>query len=115
MVVLIDDDDDFRTALAANLADDGYAVVHFARPIDVPPLASMERLSMLIIDYQLRGEDGLAFADRFHGTHPDVPVVILTAYWSEHLDAAVAMRDFITLRRKPVRYEELAKLLPVRA
>lgn len=113
MVVLLDDDDDFRLALAANLVDDGYRVRHFARPADVPPLASFEAVSMLIVDYEMEGETGLSFADRFHAQHPNVPVVMTTAYWSDFLDREIAARDFITPRRKPVDYEELARLLPV--
>ena len=35
MVLLLDDDDDFRLALAANLTDDGHSVRHFARPADI--------------------------------------------------------------------------------
>jgi two-component system nitrogen regulation response regulator GlnG len=113
MVLLLDDDEDFRTALAANLTDDGIWVAQFARPTDVPPLTSLQGLTMLILDYQMSGESGLAFADRFHAAHPDVPVVMVTAYWSNYLDAEVAARDFITLRRKPVDYDELVKLIPV--
>ena len=112
MVILLDDDDDFRTALAANLSDDGYTVSHYSRPRDLPPLTSLERVSMLILDYQMEGEDGLTFVDRFHRSHPKVPVVMVTAYSSHHLDAEVAARPFMSLRRKPVQYEELARLLP---
>lgn len=112
MVLLLDDDEDFRLALAATLADDGHVVRHFARPAEVPPLSSLEGLAILILDYQVGGEDGLLFADRFHSAHPDVPVVMVTAYCSDHLDAEVAARDFITLRRKPVDYDDLARLLP---
>ena len=115
MVLLLDSDDDFRSALAANLADDGHAVVHFARPRDVPPLATFEELTLLILDYQLDGEDGLSFADRFHASHPRVPVVMVTTYASDRLEAEVAARTFLTLRHKPVDYEELAELLPLSA
>lgn len=114
MLILLDDDDDFRSALADNLIDDGYLVRSFARPADLPALTSLQGLTMLILDYQMDGEDGLSFADRFHDTHPNVPVVMLTAYWSDFLDAEIAARDFITLVRKPVDYDELARLLPAR-
>lgn len=112
MVLLLDDDDDFRRALADNLTDDGIAVRHFARPSEVPPLDSFGCPKMLIIDYQLSGEDGLTFADRFHASHPAAPVVMVTAFWSDHLDAEIARRDFILLRRKPVDYDDLTRLLP---
>ncbi len=112
MVFLIDSDDDFREALAANFADDGHSVCQYARPADVPPLASFESLTVLILDYQMEGENGLSFADRFHRTHPDVPVVMLAVYCSDYLSTEVGARDFITLRRKPLDYEELASTLP---
>lgn len=114
MVLLLDDDEDFRRALADNLTDDGIVVHQFCRPSQVPPLDSLERLTMLILDYQLDGENGLEFADRFHDSHPGVPVVMVTAFWSDHLDAEVERRRYLTLRRKPVDYEELARLLPPR-
>lgn len=114
MILLIDDDEDFRSALAANLADDGYPVGEFARPGDVPALGSLEPPSALILDYQMGSEDGLSFADRFHAVYPGVPVVMVTAYWSRYLDAEVGSRRYIALRRKPVDYEDLIQLLPVR-
>lgn len=112
MVLLLDRDDDFRAALAEHLRDDGYAVRAFAHPAALPPLASLERLTMLILDHQLDGETGLAVADRFHATHPSVPVVMVTSYTSTHLAAEAARRDFLILRRKPIDYDELARLLP---
>jgi DNA-binding NtrC family response regulator len=112
MVLLLDRDDDFRGALAEHLRDDGYAVCAVAHPAELPPLASLERLTMLILDQQLDGESGLAFADRFHATHPTVPVVMVTSYTSSYLAAEAAQRDFLVLRRKPIDYDELARLLP---
>ncbi|MEO8601355.1 MAG: response regulator [bacterium] len=115
MVLLLDDDDDFRAALADNLRDDGHTVEQFGCAADVPLLTSLEPVSLLIVDQQLEGESGLEFADRFHATHPDVPVIMITAYDSRHLRAEVARRDFIMLRRKPIDYAEVARLLPPRS
>jgi DNA-binding NtrC family response regulator len=112
MVLLVDDDQDFRKALADNLADDGIVVHQFDRPSQVPPLDSLDELTMVILDYQMEGENGLEFADKFHASHPEVPVVLVTAYWSAYLDAEVERRGYLTLRRKPVDYEDLARLLP---
>jgi DNA-binding NtrC family response regulator len=112
MVLLLDPDEDFRSALAEHLSDDGYGVTQFGRPADLPHLGSFARLAMLILDHQLDGENGLSFADRFHAAHPAVPVVMVTSYLSEYLIAEVAQRDFITLRRKPIDYDDLARLLP---
>ncbi|MGH7786123.1 MAG: response regulator [Candidatus Binatia bacterium] len=114
MVLLIDRDDDFRQALVSSLTDDGHSVRAFGRPADVPPFASFEGVTMLVLDYAVDGDDGLALADRFHRVHPDVPVVMVAAYVSRHLEAEAGARDFMTLRRKPVDYEDLARLLPPR-
>jgi DNA-binding NtrC family response regulator len=112
MVLLLDDDADFRLALAAHLVDDGHGVHHARRPAELPPPHSFEGLTVLILDQQLEGESGLAFADRFHSTRPTVPVVMLTADESDRLRREVRRRPFITLRRKPIDYSELARLLP---
>lgn len=111
MVLLIDDDDIFRSGLAANLRDDGHRVEDFGSPADLPALTSFEEVSVLITDYQIAGEDGLALADRFHGAHPQAPVFMVTSYWTEHLEAEAARRDFLTLLRKPLDYDEIARLL----
>ena len=112
MVLLLDADADFRLALAANLLDDGHGVHHASHPAELPPLHSFEALSLLVLDQQFEGESGLAFADRFHAAQPEVPVVMLTAYESRWLQRETARRPFITLRRKPIDYEEIARLLP---
>lgn len=112
MVLLLDEDADFRLALAAHLTDDGHGVRHCSRPGELPPLHSLEALTLLILDQQLQGESGLQFADRFHAAHPAVPVVLLTAYESHRLRAEAERRPWVTLRRKPIDYDELARLLP---
>jgi DNA-binding NtrC family response regulator len=111
MVLLVDDDDAFRSGLAENLREDGHRVRDFATPAELPPLTSFVEVSVLITDYQMSGEDGLALADRFHEAHPRAPVFMITSYWTEHLEAEARARRYLTLLRKPLDYEELLGML----
>jgi DNA-binding NtrC family response regulator len=104
MVLIVDDDEAFRHGLAENLRDDGHRVVEYGSPEEMPALETLPQPRLLITDYQMRGEDGLRLARRFHRAHPEVPVIIVTAHWSEHLDAAVSNSPFLNVHRKPVEY-----------
>jgi DNA-binding NtrC family response regulator len=108
---LIDDDADFRTGLAAMLRDDGHEVQEFCRPNELPALARLPGFDAVITDYRMVGHDGLVFADCFHAVHPTVPVVLITAYWTHHLEAEASRRSFLHLWRKPIDYNELHELL----
>ena len=112
MVLLLDDDDTFRTALSELFEGDGHPVRAFRSLADLPPLAELPPFAAVITDYQLQDyEDGLSFATRFNATQPTVPVIIVTAYESDHLARSVAAAPYLSLLRKPVRYDDLHQLL----
>lgn len=110
-VLLLDEDEDFRNGLAEHLRDDGYLVRECAVPDDLPPLDALRDVQLVITDYQLSGDDGLRFSDRFHHTHPDVPIVMVTSFWTHHLEAASRRRHFLHLLLKPLEYTELFALI----
>lgn len=111
MIVLVDDHDEFRAALAEHLRDDGFAVREYGTPGELPPLDRIRDVSLVITDYQMPGEDGLSFADRFHASHPSVPVLLVTAHWQPDLQTKVLKRDFLYLFCKPVDYMLLARVV----
>jgi len=112
MVLLLDDDETFRTALSELLSDDGHAVKAYGSVAEMPPLSDLPAPSALITDYQLgRGEDGLEFARRFNAVHPDVPIILVTAYASDHVTQSAAAMPYLSLLRKPMPYEDLQRLL----
>lgn len=111
MILLLDDDEHFRTGLADCLQEDGHRVCAYASPSALPELRSLGDIHAAITDYSLKGENGLAFADRLNRERPDVPIIIATAYPEPLLDAAVKKRDFLSLLRKPFRYETLLQIL----
>lgn len=111
-VLLVDDDETFRTALSEMLRDDGHSVHAYGSIAELPPLAELSSPAALITDYQLgHGEDGLNFARRFNAVHTDVPVILVTAYASDHLTETVANVPYVSLLRKPLAYEDLHRLL----
>jgi DNA-binding NtrC family response regulator len=114
-VVLIDDEAAFRTALAENLRDDGHPVVEYSRPDQIVSLASLQGAGVAILEYRLPGQDGVSFADRFHGAHPQVPVVLLTTSLSGPLEDCVQARGFLSVLVKPVDYRLLHQTIHGRA
>jgi DNA-binding NtrC family response regulator len=106
---LIDADDDFRTALAANLRDDGHQVVEARRADDLPATPQLDGVGVVIVgDY-----DGpsLRFCDRVHRLHPDTSIILITQYRTDRLERDVASRTFLTVLCKPLAYDDLHALI----
>ncbi len=111
-VLLLDDDDAFRTALTELLRDDGHTVQAYASIAELPPLPELPPAVALITDYQVgAGEDGLSFARRFNAVHPDVPIILATAYGSDYLPRMAAVMPYLSLLQKPLSYDDLHRLL----
>jgi two-component system, LytTR family, response regulator AlgR len=70
---------------------------------------SRARPDAVLLDIQMPDGDGLTLAQRMETSHPEVPVVLVTAY-AEHAVAAfdAAVTDYLL---KPVRRERLGKAL----
>lgn len=110
-VLLIDDDEGFRSALAENLRNDGYNVLEYGAADQVPSLHTLGRVKVVLSDYEMPRVNGVAFADSFHAVHPRTPVVILTAHPQTVLAPYMATRDFLRVLQKPVDYSVLQRLL----
>jgi len=111
MLLLVDDDELFRGALAANLREDGFEVREYASG-EAVPIGQLQGVQLVLTDYMMDKEDGLTFAQRFHRAHPEVPVIVITAFATAHLESAVEASDYLTLLHKPLDYEELLARLP---
>jgi len=110
-VLVIDTEESFRAALAGNLRDDGHAVLEYGNPRQLPPMADLVDIPVIITDYETPGENGLALADRWHAAYPGIQVIMVTAHWSRQLETQVATRRFMRLLSKPVDYEEVHRLV----
>jgi len=80
-VWVVDDDRAVRFVLAEALRDAGYRVQAFdsARPA-LDALGSEAAPDLVFTDVRMPGVDGLAFLDALKARHPQLPVIVMSAY-----------------------------------
>lgn len=118
-ILVCDDNADILTAMRYALADTFDSVLTLTQPADLLRTMASERVDIVLLDMNFSlgtnsGREGLHWLQVLREAHPDVPVVLLTAYG----DVPLAVRalksgaaDFIT---KPWDNDELtAKLAGV--
>ena len=101
-VLVVDDDDDLRAMLTTALQRLGHRVSTAPDAARARALVAGGDVDVVLTDVRMPGEDGLSLCRHLVATHPDRPVVVLTAFGT--IEAAVeALRlgafDFL---QKPV-------------
>jgi DNA-binding NtrC family response regulator len=110
-LLVVEDDDETRMALSEALEDLGHQVR--SEPSAERALTALEHddVDAVLTDVRMPGMGGIEFCRRLSGDHPNLPVVVMTAYGD--VDSAVgALRagafDFIT---KPFSVDGVAEVL----
>lgn len=81
-VLVVEDDETLRFALAHNLKREGYTVVQAARGDDALKLAREDPPDLIVLDVMLPGIDGIQVC-RLLRRDTDVPIIMLTALGGE--------------------------------
>ncbi len=79
-IMIVEDDNDLREALADTLKLAGYHVVEAENGNTALNLLANEHVNMVVSDVQMDGMDGHMLLKRLKQEHPDIPVVLMTAY-----------------------------------
>jgi two-component system C4-dicarboxylate transport response regulator DctD len=110
-VTLVDDDDDFRLALAERLRLDDLEVRDFASAEAALKGLSSDYAGVVVTDLRMPGVDGRGLLTRLQALDPDLPVVMMTGH-GDIEDAVAALRngayDFIA---KPFDFARLRESL----
>ncbi len=85
---VIDDDRSIRWVLEKALQKVGMEVTCFESGSRIPELLRQQQPDALITDIRMPGTDGLELLDMIHLSHPELPVIIMTAH--SDLDSAVS-------------------------
>ncbi len=87
-VWIIDDDKSIRWVLEKSLAREEIEFKSFASADDALRALNGEKPQVVVSDIRMPGSSGLDFLQRLHQRHPDIPVIIMTAY--SDLESAVS-------------------------
>jgi DNA-binding response OmpR family regulator len=84
-ILIVDDENLIRWSLCMTLQGENFEV-HLAESAEVAmELARQFEFDLIITDYRLEKEDGLAFTQKIKSNSPNTIVFILTAYGTEEL------------------------------
>jgi len=79
-IMIVEDDNDLREALADTLKLAGYHVLEAENGNNALNILAHEHVNMVVSDVQMEGMDGHMLLKRLKQEYPDVPVMLMTAY-----------------------------------
>ncbi len=104
-ILLVEDDDFLREALAASLTQRGYHVLEAEKPSQaLAELANDPAIQVMISDFTLPEMDGIALAGEALARRPGLPIILATGH---HLDKAGLPDPAIQILLKPFRPQVL--------
>ena len=80
LVAVVDDDDSVRESLGGLFRSVGYAARGFASAAAFLESEDLAKTDCVILDVRMPGMSGLELQRRLVASHPDVPVIFMTAH-----------------------------------
>ena len=111
-VLLVDDEDAYRSSLAERLALRGFVVVEAASGEEALQLARADLdLDVIVLDYRMPGLDGAETLAELRRYRREVPVVMLTAHGTVDTAREMGRLGVFRFLAKPVPVEQLETVL----
>ena len=110
-IMVVEDDEELREALSETLLTAGYGVAHARDGSDALKLLEKQQFDLIVSDIQMPNMDGHSLLKKVKENHPDLPMMLMTAYGSIQ-QAVDAMRDgAVDYMVKPFEAEVLVNMV----
>ena len=86
-ILIVDDDDDFRSLLSDLYTQADYQVKSVGNPLDALKLLSEESFSLTVTDQSMPDLKGIDFIEKSRSFKPNMPIIMVSAYLSDDLTA----------------------------
>jgi len=106
-ILLVDDEDQFRTTLAKRLTARGYEVIDIDNGEDSIKAARHENPEVVILDQNMPDWDGIKTLRELKKIRPELQVIMLTGHGSVELARVSGQHDIFAFMQKPAAIEEM--------
>jgi CheY-like chemotaxis protein len=105
-ILVIDDDREVRSTIAAMLKREGHEVTQALDGMEGIRFFLAHPADLIITDILMPNQDGMETLLQLHTDFPDVPVIVISGDAAQHLDLA---RQFgaVAIISKPFKYQDL--------
>ena len=107
LILIVDDDEAHRKLFAEVVQSLGFRTTEAASAAEAGQRMAQEHPALVLLDVRLPGKSGLEFLPELRKNHPEIPVILITAY-GDVREAVEAMKiGAVDYLLKPVDLEEL--------
>jgi FixJ family two-component response regulator len=107
IVLLVDDDESLRRALARTIRLAGFDVEAFSSAETLLARDVCDRDACLVLDVDLPGMDGIACKRSLEGSSRDLPTIFITALTASEVSESLAALAPVAVLYKPFNKDEL--------
>jgi len=110
-ILIVDDEENARLGLSKLLSQEGYEVESVANGLEALEFLDRKQVNLVISDINMPQMNGLAFLRELNRHHPEMQVIMITAYGGvESYLSAMNLGAFEYIH-KPIKLEELKSVM----
>ncbi len=100
-ILIVDDEKNYPTILGEVLKEEGYAAFTASSSLEALDVLKKEVIDLVLTDVKMPGMGGIELLEHIKGTHPDLPVIVMTAHGSVEKAVEAMHKGAYTFILKP--------------
>lgn len=101
-ILIVDDENHIRKLYTEFLTREGYQVMSVAGGKEALEIVAHRKFDLVILDIELEDASGLEILKRFKSEHPDLPVILNSAYSIYKSDFSTWLADAYILKSSDI-------------